>query len=119
MNTIVSMPSALIGAFSIFLAVSACAEPKEKRQPDDGFILKQRINLEASSNGIRLSKVIGIGDSVGDFHWVITDEGKFLLPLYLKTADINAGLIYVSKKHNLFCTRGIPPNCSPMGTTIK
>lgn len=119
MNTFFLMPSTWIGAVSIVLAMSACAAPAERQQPDDGFILRQRLNLEASSNGIRLSKVIGIGARVGDFRWVITDEGKFLLPLHLKTADINAGLIYVSKKHNLFCTRGIPPNCSPMGKTEK
>lgn len=115
------MPSTWIGAFSIFLAVSACAAPAERQQADgyEGWLLQQRINAEASSNGIQLSKVISIGGNVGEFHWVTTGEGKFLLPLYLKTGDINAGLIYVSKKYNLFCKRGIPPNCYKMGTTEK
>lgn len=75
--------------------------------------------LKTEPEALYLTKVIGIESADGIFHWVITSEGHFLLPLSLQTDYINAGFVSVSKKEGFFCVHIIPPYCSAMGKVDK
>lgn len=75
------------------------------------------IQLRVEQKPVHLSKVLQIESKVGLFQWVVTKEGRFLLPVALQIDYINAGFVSVSRQESSFCVHIIPPYCGSLGKT--